>query len=60
MVGLNTTGRDQVHAVYEKAIELGAKDEGAPGLRGNQGFYGAYFRDCDGNKLAIYCMEKPL
>ena len=29
---------------------LGAKDEGAPGLRGDD-FYGAYFRDLDGNKF---------
>jgi predicted lactoylglutathione lyase len=40
-----------------KALQLGAQDEGAPGPRGN-GFYGAYFRDLDGNKLAAYCMLK--
>ena len=43
MVSLETTSRDQVHAVYEKAMELGAKDEGAPRPRGDKGFYGAYF-----------------
>ena len=59
MVGLETICRDQVHAIYEKAMELGATDEGTPGPRGDQEFYGAYFRDRDGNKLAIYCMEKP-
>jgi len=30
-------------------------DEGAPGDRGG-GFYGAYFRDLDGNKLVVFKM----
>lgn len=34
---------------------LCAQDEGVPGARGGK-FYGAYFRDLDGNKLAIFCM----
>ena len=49
--------RDRVDAVYNKAVELGATDEGAPGLRGEDGpqaFYGAYFRDLDGNKLCAF------
>ena len=32
-------------------------DEGPPGVRGEEGpqaFYGAYFRDLDGNKLAAF------
>jgi hypothetical protein len=35
----------------------GAADEGAPGVRGEEGpqaFYGAYFRDPDGNKLCAF------
>jgi predicted lactoylglutathione lyase len=44
---------DQVDAVYKRAIALGAADEGAPGERG-PGFYAAYFRDLDGNKLAVF------
>ena len=39
--------------LHAKAISLGASDEGAPGLRGDT-FYGAYFRDPDGNKLAVF------
>jgi len=38
-------------------MELGASDEGAPGLRGEEGpqaFYSAYFRDLDGNKLCAF------
>ena len=50
MVALGAGSREQVDAVYNKAIELGGSDEGAPGQRW-PGFYAAYFRDLDGNKL---------
>ncbi len=50
MVALAATSREQVDRVYAKAIELGATDEGAPGQH-YPGFYAAYFRDLDGNKL---------
>ena len=50
MVALGASSREQVDAVYAKAIELGGSDEGAPGQR-YPGFYAAYFRDLDGNKL---------
>ncbi len=58
MISLSVDARDQVDAVYAKAIELGAADEGAPGVRGPEqmGFYGAYFRDPDGNKFCAYKM----
>ncbi len=52
MVALSAGSSEVVDAVYAKAVELGAKDEGAPGARGD-GFYGAYFRDLDGNKLCV-------
>lgn len=55
MVALSAANPEQVQALHAKALQLGAQDEGAPGLRGS-GFYGAYFRDLDGNKLAAYCM----
>jgi predicted lactoylglutathione lyase len=55
MVALRMESHDQVDALYNKAIELGAKDEGAPGPRG-EGFYAGYFRDLDGNKLNAFCM----
>ena len=44
----------QVDALYEKALALGATDEGPPGDRGDN-YYGAYFRDLDGNKLNVHC-----
>lgn len=55
MIALVVGSREQVDALYRKAIELGATDEGAPGPRG-EGFYAAYFRDLDGNKLNFFCM----
>jgi catechol 2,3-dioxygenase-like lactoylglutathione lyase family enzyme len=57
MVAFAAASPEQVQALHAKALQLGAQDEGAPGPRGN-GFYGAYFRDLDGNKLAAYCMLK--
>lgn len=56
MVGIAADSRDQVDRVHRKALELGGTDEGAPGLRpeGGEGFYAAYFRDLDGNKLDVF------
>lgn len=56
MVALLATSRAQVDAIHRKALELGAADEGAPGARRDD-FYGAYFRDPDGNKLAVYISD---
>ncbi len=53
MVALAADSTDLVDAVYAKAIELGGSDEGPPGQR-MEGFYAAYFRDLDGNKLNIF------
>ncbi len=55
MIALVVDSRDKVDAVYRKAIELGAKDEGPAGPR-SEGFYAGYFRDLDGNKLNVFCM----
>ena len=57
MVALVLKERRQVDALYAKALALGGTDEGAPGVRGPEGpqaFYGAYFRDRDGNKLCAF------
>jgi predicted lactoylglutathione lyase len=53
MIALAADSTDLVDAVYAKAIELGGSDEGPPGQR-MDGFYAAYFRDLDGNKLNIF------
>jgi predicted lactoylglutathione lyase len=55
MVSLNVDTPAKVDVVHKKALDLGATDEGAPGARTDT-FYGAYFRDLDGNKLAVFCM----
>jgi catechol 2,3-dioxygenase-like lactoylglutathione lyase family enzyme len=55
MVALSAPTREAVDAVYKEALALGGADEGAPGDRGG-GFYGAYFRDPDGNKLVVFKM----
>jgi catechol 2,3-dioxygenase-like lactoylglutathione lyase family enzyme len=55
MVALTVASKDMVHKVYDKAIALGAQDEGPAGPR-FEGFYAGYFRDLDGNKLNVFCM----
>ncbi|MBT9455700.1 MAG: VOC family protein [Burkholderiaceae bacterium] len=55
MVALTVDSQDKVKALHAKALALGGKDEGAPGPRG-EGFYAAYFRDLDGNKLNAFCL----
>lgn len=58
MVSLVMDSPEKVAAFYNKALELGGTDEGGPGPRGDSGFYAAYFRDPDGNKLNAFCMAK--
>ncbi len=57
MIALVVDSRAKVDALHAKALELGGKDEGAVGLRGDN-FYAGYFRDLDGNKLNVFCMGK--
>ena len=57
MVALVVDTRAKVDALHAKALELGGKDEGAVGLRGDEGdqaFYAGYFRDLDGNKFCAF------
>ena len=59
MASIACDSRAKVDALYAKAMELGGSCEGPPGVRGEEGdhaFYGAYFRDLDGNKLAAFCI----
>ena len=56
MVALAVDSTEMVDALHAKALELGGADEGAPGPRGG-GFYAAYFRDLDGNKLNAFHMK---
>lgn len=56
MVALQMQDKAQVQRVYDIALAHGGSDEGAPGPRGDDGFYAGYFRDPDGNKLNAFCM----
>jgi catechol 2,3-dioxygenase-like lactoylglutathione lyase family enzyme len=53
MLALAAPSRELVDKTYADALANGATDEGAPGLRGDT-FYGAYFRDLDGNKICVF------
>ena len=55
MVAIACDSKEKVDRLYKKALELGGRDEGAAGPRG-EGFYAGYFRDLDGNKLNAFCM----
>jgi catechol 2,3-dioxygenase-like lactoylglutathione lyase family enzyme len=55
MAALIVDTHEKVDRLHKKALELGGKDEGAVGPRGD-GFYAGYFRDLDGNKLNVFCL----
>ncbi|MGA2550258.1 MAG: VOC family protein [Burkholderiaceae bacterium] len=59
MVGLLAPNRGAVDACYAQALVAGGTNEGPPGLRPQYHayFYGAYFRDPDGNKLCVCCHD---
>lgn len=56
MVALEAKDRAHVDRIHAVALANGGTDEGAPGVR-FPGFYAAYFRDPDGNKLNAFVME---
>lgn len=55
MAAFAAKDKAQVDKVYETAMAEGGICEGPPGPRG-EGFYAAYFRDPDGNKLNAFVM----
>lgn len=59
MTAFLADSRSKVDAVHRLAVSLGARSEGAPGLRPeyHANYYGAYFRDPDGNKLCVACHQ---
>jgi catechol 2,3-dioxygenase-like lactoylglutathione lyase family enzyme len=59
MVALAAPSRDQVDRAYALAMAAGGQDEGRPGLRAHYhaDYYGAYFRDLDGNKICVVCHD---
>ena len=59
MVALLAASRDQVYQAYAAALANGGSCQGEPGLRPqyHANYYGAYFRDPDGNKLGVCCHQ---
>ena len=60
MVALLAGDRATVDRAYDLAMAAGATSEGPPGLRSqyHAHYYGAYFRDLDGNKICIVCHQE--
>jgi catechol 2,3-dioxygenase-like lactoylglutathione lyase family enzyme len=55
MIAFAASSRAVVRASYQVALVNGGTCEGPPGLRPqyHEHYYGAYFRDPDGNKLCV-------
>ncbi|MEM1164629.1 MAG: VOC family protein, partial [Pseudomonadota bacterium] len=54
MLAFAASSKEEAASLYAKALELGGSDEGEPGQRVPDRFYGAYARDPDGNKICFY------
>ena len=55
MIALASPSREVVDEVHKAALAAGGACEGQPGER-MPNFYGAYFRDLDGNKFCAFKM----
>ncbi|CAG4888501.1 VOC family protein [Paraburkholderia saeva] len=61
MIALLARDRASVDRAHAAALTHGGACEGPPGLRPeyHAHYYGAYFRDPDGNKLCVCCHDAP-
>lgn len=61
MVAFLAGERSMVDQAYATAMASGATSEGAPALRPeyHAHYYGAYFRDTEGNKVCVACHSAP-
>lgn len=59
MTALTASSRAVVDQAHAAALAAGGRCEGPPGLRPHYHahYYGAYFRDTEGNKLCVVCHE---
>jgi catechol 2,3-dioxygenase-like lactoylglutathione lyase family enzyme len=59
MIALLAATRETVDRCHAAALANGGSCEGPPGLRPqyHANYYGAYFRDPDGNKLCVCCHD---
>jgi lactoylglutathione lyase len=57
MVAFLAASRAMVRQVHATALQHGGSCEGPPGLRPHYhpDYYGAYFRDTEGNKVCVAC-----
>jgi predicted lactoylglutathione lyase len=53
MLAIAPGSKAKCEEMYHRAIALGGTCDGEPGQRVPDVFYGAYFRDLDGNKIAF-------
>lgn len=60
-VAFRAPDRRAVDAFHAAALQGGAVDEGAPGLRPSYGpgYYAAFVRDLDGHRIEAVCHERP-
>lgn len=60
MTAFQLSETSDVDSLYEIAMNCGGSSEGEPGYRPEyaEGFYAAYVRDRDGNKLAFIVYPK--
>ncbi|KIN70210.1 Glyoxalase/bleomycin resistance protein/dioxygenase [Sulfitobacter noctilucicola] len=54
MIAFTAETKEDVDKMHARALELGATDDGEPGQRIPDRFYGAYARDLDGNKICFF------
>lgn len=59
-VCFSAASMDEVKAFHRKALELGAEDDGKPGVRKeySDNYYAAFVRDLDGHKIEAMCWLK--
>ena len=59
MTALMAASREAVDRAHAAALAHGGRCEGPPGLRPqyHANYYGAYFRDPEGNKLGVVCHD---
>ena len=57
MFGIKADTKAAVDQAHAAAVAAGGTCEGPPGQR-MDGFYGAYFRDLDGNKLCVFNTDR--
>lgn len=56
-IAFSAEDRETVNAFYNAALEAGAKDNGAPGLRPeyHDNYYSAFVLDPDGHNVEVVC-----